>query len=412
MEIERNLSMTKRSLLKSIVGDTSRNASIHDLSDYHIVEILVRLPVKTIVHCKFVCRDWLNLITNSHFITLQLPKSPECFMLFDKYIRDLITKPKLLRLEEIEEEHGRDILHHDPIMRLDLNRVPSFQNDRLCALGSVNGLICLICLSDSDYGRDKIHICNPITGEYMILPEQIHCKEIDTVNSYGFGVSSLSGEYKVIRIFHDNTLSRRVLHAEIYTLGTGKWRSLTLGHVTYSVYGYSGTFLNNHIHWNIHEYEDPHKKICTFDIDNETFQLFPSPPVDLEEDLWYLRMLGVLDGCLCYSCYCRTSCVVSIWVMKEYGIGNSWQKKILITESISPILHGPYDILCFPMGSFKDGRILMMSFSGKLLVYHPNTHTIEKTQFSDVNAISYRPSFVKLQNFESESVHKFPLETC
>ncbi|XP_071727133.1 putative F-box protein At3g10240 [Rutidosis leptorrhynchoides] len=144
MEIKRNLSMTKGSLLKTIVGDISMNncnTTIQDLSDNDIVEILVRLPVKTIIHCKCVCRDWLNLITESHFINLHITKSPECYMLFDD---DFTPDPPSLRLLEIEEKHGRNHLHHDPIMSLDLKLVPVFQDCPPFAVGSVNGLICLI----------------------------------------------------------------------------------------------------------------------------------------------------------------------------------------------------------------------------------------------------------------------------
>ncbi|XP_071727134.1 putative F-box protein At4g29970 [Rutidosis leptorrhynchoides] len=178
------------------------NTSIQDLSDYHIIEILVRLPVKTIIHCKCVCRDWLNLIIDSHFINLHLTKSPECFMLFDDddYSMDPEPKPPSLRLLEIQEEHGHYHLHHVPIVSLYLNLAPIFQNTPPFVEGSVNGLICLT----SD---DKAYI---------------------------------------------------------------------------------GTFLNNHIHWNIRDYEDPHNNILTFDIDNETFKLFPSPPVGI----WYQQLLA------------------------------------------------------------------------------------------------------------------------
>ncbi|XP_071727486.1 F-box/kelch-repeat protein At3g06240-like [Rutidosis leptorrhynchoides] len=222
----------------------------------------------------------------------------------------------------------------------------------------------------------------------MILPNQIQSTEGNIVNSYGFGVGSLTEEYKVIRVFQDIGLSKRVLHAEIYTIGTRKWRNLSLGHLTYSLDGLNGTFLNNHVHWNIRHYEDTSENICSFNIDNETFQLFPSPPVSLDENTYTNRILGVVKGCLCYSYYTRTTCEITIWVMKEYGIENSWQKEVLINQNISPIVRGSNDILCSPMGSLKDGSILMMYGEGKLLVYRPDTRTFEETQFSYVDAIN------------------------
>ncbi|XP_071712460.1 putative F-box protein At5g52610 [Rutidosis leptorrhynchoides] len=243
MENERNLSITKGYLLKSIVGDISMNkcnASIHNLSDNHIIDILLRLPVKTIICCKCVCRDWLNLITDSYFINLHLYNSPGSFMVLDKDYDEPITKTSL-KLVEIHEEHGHNHLHHDPIMSLDLNLTPVFQNARLSAEGSVNGLI---CLSSSDSTIKKTYICNPITREYMILPKSINGTKFGI---YGFGVSLFTSEYKVIRVYSKPSMRRPCpLYAEIYTLGTGQWRCV--GPVTYPIYDFSGTFLNYHIH--------------------------------------------------------------------------------------------------------------------------------------------------------------------
>ncbi|XP_071727132.1 putative F-box protein At3g10240 [Rutidosis leptorrhynchoides] len=279
MENERILSITKGPNSESVIGNTS---SIHDLSDYHIVEILLGLPVKTIIGCKCVCRDWLNLISDSHFINLHLTKSPECFMLLDhEFTMDSMPKPKYLRLLGIQEEHGCNHLHHDPIMSLDLNLAPVFQDSRPFAVWSVNGLICLIA---SGYKSVMIFICSPITREYMILPKQIDSTEDNILNCYGFGVSSLTGEYKVLRVFQDVGSSIRVLYAEIYTLGSGKWRSLAPCNVTYSIYGRRGTFLNNHVHWNI---DDNIKKICRFNVDKETFDVLPYPPVVGLEDTYF-----------------------------------------------------------------------------------------------------------------------------
>ncbi|XP_071730058.1 uncharacterized protein [Rutidosis leptorrhynchoides] len=116
-------------------------------------------------------------------------------------------------------------------------------------------------------------------------------------------------------------------------------------------------------------------------------------------------MLGVLKGCLCCSYRTYEPCEFTIWMMKEYGIGNSWQKEVVINQSICPNLVLSW--LTF-QGSLKDGCILMMYDPGNLLVYCPDTRTFEETRFADVDAISYRPSFLKLQNFESESVYNFP----
>lgn len=155
--------------------------------------------------------------------------------------------------------------------------------------------------------------------EYMMLPRHEFFSECDETVIYGFGVGTLTGEYKVIRTFlmhiPPNPESSRpnLLEAEIYTLGSGQWRNL--GRVPYWLDGYEGPFLNGHVHWIVRDQDLP-EKLCTFVIDNETFQLFPSPPFDaMKERKINFHSLGVLYGCLC-QCDSRFT-DVTIWVMKQ-----------------------------------------------------------------------------------------------
>ena len=82
-----------------------------------------------------------------------------------------------------------------------------------------------------------------------------------------------------------------LLQAQVCTLGKGQWRQL--GHVPHRLKVSRGTFLNGSIHWIVLD-EDSREKIYAFDIDNETFQLFPSPPGKL--GCIRYQTLGVLNG--------------------------------------------------------------------------------------------------------------------
>lgn len=63
----------------------------------------------------------------------------------------------------------------------------------------------------------------------------------------------------------------------------------------------------------------------------------------------------------------------------------------------------------YVMKGLKDGTILMFYRKEKLLTYYPRRKTIEDTQIFDryFSGMAYRPSFIKLQNFELEEVHVF-----
>ncbi|XP_023741649.1 F-box protein At3g07870 isoform X1 [Lactuca sativa] len=373
--------------------------SMGDLPVEVMVDILSRLPVKTIIHSKCVCKKWLDIISDSYFANLHLSRSPTNLVIHHNLGFDTngYKKPGTLTWVDLEDE----LDHHDPRMTLDLNLSPIFQNSQILPAGSVNGLICLwqVCPK-----RHNIYICNPITREYMILPRQRNC-----IIVYCFGVGLLTHEYKLIRIFQRgmppySTSSSRMglFEAEVYTLGTGQWRSL--GCVPYWLSGSSGLFLNGHAHWILVDRDSP-EKIYAFDFDKETFDLFPSPPSSEA----MRGSLGVINGCLC-QCESFNS-KLTIWVMKEYGVKKSWHKEVVIERSISPGL----PLWCvepvYVIEGFKDGVILMGSFRGVLFVYCPQRKTIVDFVKFDrsfkFNAWVYRPSFHRLHNFENERVDVF-----
>ena len=326
------------------------NRSIEDFPENIIADILSRLPVKKIIHCKSVCKNWRMLVSDSYFVNLHLSRSPANVMIrhelgdpsdfdSDSELEDW-DEPGALKWLEIKGEQDDTHLHHDIIMNIDLNLVPVFQDSNVLLVGSVNGLICLW-----QYGPipeyDNTSICNPITKEYVILPRQKYYRIAPAGIVYGFGVSLHTKEYKVIRIFQGNitaeTTYPHISQAEVYTLGTGLWRRL--GHVPYWFSGSpGGAFLNGCVHWVVLDRDSP-EKLCSFDFDNETFQLFPSPPSnELVGDIRY-QTLGILHGFL--SLTDTSHYKFNIWVMKDYGIKKSWHKEVVIIESITPNINWP-----------------------------------------------------------------------
>ncbi|KAL7606823.1 hypothetical protein Lser_V15G20093 [Lactuca serriola] len=171
-----------------------------DLLVHVMVDSLSRLPLKTIIHCKCVYKKWLDLVSDSYFVNLHLSRSPVGLMIYHYLEKELMGHPKLriLKWAEVKDKVNHHNLHHDPVMSLDLNLVPIFQDSQILLMGSVNGLICLWQVSAKS---DNIYICNPITREYMILPRQQYHGKGYAINVHCFGVSLLSHEYKVIQIF-------------------------------------------------------------------------------------------------------------------------------------------------------------------------------------------------------------------
>ncbi|PWA90772.1 F-box associated domain, type 1 [Artemisia annua] len=198
----------------------------------------------------------------------------------------------------------------------------------------------------------------------------IHCKCVckkwrNIVSDTHFVNVHFSRSRARLMIQHKSAKHARNCHKpgilkEYMILPRQQWKSL--GHVPYWLNGFDGPFLNGHAHWIVIDQDSP-EKICAFDFDNETFKLFPSPLIE--------------------------------------------HKEVVIKESISPDL---YWLMSEPVSltqGLKDGTILMVFRDVELLAYCPTRKTVEDTQIFDryLTAMSYRPSFLKLQNFELERVH-------
>ncbi|KAJ9552398.1 hypothetical protein OSB04_016443 [Centaurea solstitialis] len=378
-----------------------------------MIDIFSRLPVKTIVHCKLVCKKWRSLVLDSSFVNLHLSRSRTGIIIHHKihipstdYARDQGT----LKWVDIEDKVDHHLLRHDHPMSLGLNKLPVFQYSQMYQTGSVNGLICL-CQYSRRINHDDAYICNPVTREFLILPRQRFWREGSLEVVYGFGVSSLTGEYKVVRAYQAKGVQNghkparpSVMEAEVYTLGTGHWRNLGPDPVTYRLntsQEFYGPFLNNRCHWIVSGNEDAHDNICTFDLDKETFQLLPSPPPPVKENWFRGESLAILKGCLCkLDTYASK---LTIWVMKEYGINNSWHKQAVISRSIQWPLYQRIHLIA----DLKDGSFLM-AIGNKLWAFDSRRKTIEDTKMFDpyLSGWAYRPSFLKLQNFESERKHR------
>ncbi|KAI7752601.1 hypothetical protein M8C21_021820 [Ambrosia artemisiifolia] len=203
-----------------------------------ILDVLSRLPVKTITQCKCVCKKWRHLVSDPYFVDLHLSRSPPCLM-FHQYIYYPI---KILELVEVEHKVDDDRVTLNHVRSLNLHLSALGAPHQIFEVGSVNGLICLYDIGDATY------LFNPVLEEYIILPKVL--PHVSTLG-YGFGVS-MAGDYKVIRVCVRTPLSEEVtLQIEVYTLGTDRWRSLgpTPYNIRYPGLLDSGVFVNGHLYW-------------------------------------------------------------------------------------------------------------------------------------------------------------------
>ena len=155
-------------------------------SDYFgeeiITEILARLPFKSLLRFRCVCKSWRDIIAASHFVK--------------KHLSCKKNKSRLLFLQK----HPQSIDYEVTNKVWDANRelqfpvqFPSCKSNWhvIRVLGSCNGLICF------EFESVGVFLCNPCTRDFNMLPEPP--TKSKSSDFYGFGYDFRTDDYKVVR---------------------------------------------------------------------------------------------------------------------------------------------------------------------------------------------------------------------
>jgi F-box interacting protein len=242
-----------------------------------------------------------------------------------------------------------------------------------------------------------------VTGEHVRTPA--NCKKekqrgktiLDAV--LGFGFSPKSNHYMVLRITRKKlTYPISILRSEgeICIFGDNEWKSI--GEIPFpDCKKFFGVSLNGALHWilNLDDYEDA-DLICALDIDSKKIRPM-SPPNGFRRDTTEMT-LGVLRDCL-FICDSMTLYNLDIWVMKEYGVKDSWTKEIVIAKTSLP--SNLQNSFLQPIMVSKDGEVLISSDSNVFVWYDPGSKSFTKVTLpsrvgSEFEAVCSAASFDSL----------------
>lgn len=424
---QREIPQERKAMKKSKPNPERDEGLFENLPQEITIHILSYLPIGAIITCRRVCKTWHELIGSPEFATSHLAKSSAatCVAVVQN-VKDSILQRLCVFAEEhdaarddstLVSQFGYYNLHEQassPKGLLLFKTFPMLDENFLFLTihGSANGFLFWNTATSKGY---SLFVCNPITREYIGLNFRRRPQGVMVYNSVlGFGVSRRSGHYKIVRLFRElsrfSGLSKSVCKGEVYTLGTGLWRSVVEVEMPYQ-YCYRGNepsdpgaFVNGNLHWLIFD-RNNNARVCCFDLETELFASF-SPPRGLPPRIYGQGYwLCVLDGRLCLSNNAGSD--VDIWLMKEYGDESSWERELSIKKPV-----GGIDGFLHPLKVFKNGDSLFVVTHNPAQLYWYSSKTkaikkygdVEKPYFIwDRRAAAYTPSFVSLKTLATKN---------
>ncbi|XP_027177707.1 F-box protein CPR1-like [Coffea eugenioides] len=341
----------------------------NSLPEDALAEILVKLPVKTLLRFCCVSKTWFALINSPYFE--------------DKHLKYLHSKNRKVVLVKrfIKNEfktllsfHSHDEDESLPSVAPNIE-LPSWNRYSFDIYGACNGIVCFSDLSE-------IHLCNPATRQFLTLPPSLRFdppKGFKSVSPHalGFGFDPSTQDYKVVKLYKLYPKSRSnysylgmVMGVQIYKLCTNSWRKVDLI-LPQVVNIYPPCFpatVNGCFHWDASDI-DPEsgsvmRNILSFNMCTEVFRKIEYPS-DARQP--HVRPdVFVLDGDLAAISikfpYLPFSSLLyeetmDIWVMMEYGVKESWIKKFS--------LQTPMAGLNLPLSSWNDDKLLLLQRVGE-----------------------------------------------
>ncbi|XP_075099436.1 F-box/kelch-repeat protein At3g23880-like [Nicotiana tabacum] len=316
-------------------------------------EILRRLPVKSLLRFKCVSESWKTLISEPHFKKKHLNHAKNQ------------NPPKML----IGQTCPKDDTFYFYSSSLSSHRIVEDVRNLDCPSNFVPGFCKIYCCCDGLFliGIDNtpnssiLLLWNPLTRESIVLPDQ---NENSNYSIYGLGYDPTSDDYKVLKVEDDEDYEDDddcEISNEILSLKSGSWRKISDSNdKDYNCLSSADSmdclaFVHGAFHW--HGFTERNGflfSVISFNISNEQYGEIPLPERMCLPSNMIDHGVAVLGGMLSINCvYCNGTNFFDLWVMKDYGVEESWIKLFTITNARIPSI-----IPIVPKYMFADGEVL------------------------------------------------------
>ncbi|XVF46367.1 hypothetical protein PTKIN_Ptkin03bG0021500 [Pterospermum kingtungense] len=322
-----------------------------------LTEILLKLPVKSIIRFKCVAKTWCHLFQNPTFISQHLSVSKKNHKRLVVYYWDGNNDNFVMRLFV---DQALDFYH-------DLHRPSHFASIYRSLVFCVdNGLFCLL-----DAANSILALWNPATTEFKILPQcnqNIPSKISAIADTLGFGLVPLSNDYKVVYIRSYLDLEKDMeepAHIAIYSMSSDSWRVFEDEEVEFfrdnHICGnFNNACVNGVYYWHTFKSIDDSgyydHKVLALNLGTEVFRL-----IDLPFSKRGGHLIPLHDRIAIWDTDLLVDIEISneVWVLDDDG--RNWTKVLKIEIPVLQVQR--------MFGFWKNNKVLVESVTGQLLLY-------------------------------------------
>ncbi|XP_059670650.1 F-box/LRR-repeat protein At2g43260-like [Cornus florida] len=355
------------------------NSAKNYIKETVIVEILSRLPVKSLLRFRIVGKCWHTIINNSNFVSKHLHNHSNTRLLMHHYAYKI--ENYALASFPYEKISNTTFLFDD-LVELGIPRM-------LCINGPFHGIFCV-------WDHHHLALWNPSLKEFrsLLVPQP---KIPSTYTAYcfhsGMGLDLVTNHYKLvwIRLFWDEINDDPYIPTVIavYTLNTHSWNLFEVdvfgkGYIHESL---CNTYMDGVHYWSTSDNHN-YYVLFSFGMNSELFHETQIPP-DIPTSQY-----GVLSMCNDYIAIffynpCEVEKDFDIWLMKTEGC---WIRQFTI---------GPFPDVESPLGLWANGDVLLETEAKQLVFYYPNNQEIKyvgpSEKYRSVHVWVYKESLVSIK---------------
>nr|ADZ74124.1 S-haplotype-specific F-box protein [Prunus pseudocerasus] len=281
-----------------------------------LIDILVRLPAKSLVRFLCTCKSWSDLIGSPSFVSTHLyrnvTKHAHVYLL-------CLHHPDFERLVNpddpyVKKEFQWSLFSSETFEECYKLSHPLGNTEYYGIYGSSNGLV---CISDEILNFDSpIHIWNPSVRKFRALPMSTNINIKFGSVALQFGFHPRVNDYKIVRMLRTN---KDALAVEVYSLRTNSWKMIEAipPWLKCTWQNHKGTFFNGVAYHIIQK--GPIFSIMSFDSGSEEFEEFIAPDAissswELCIDVYKEQICLLLDY---YPCEEEGMDKIDLWVLHE-----------------------------------------------------------------------------------------------